>query len=240
MHPYQALRTQLLAETRRAVAASVDDDQLIIQAVTLLEQLEQAGNRLAKKAREWYALKNPELERTITDHAAFLRYVTKKRPAQGVMGGTFTEEDTEALDEAVRSVSTLFDEKERLHAYLETLLRRRCANLQELAGTKIAGQLLAHAGNLQRLASVPSSTLQLYGAETALFRHLRDKRKHRSPKYGVLFNHPLVQNAAPAMKGRAARALADKLSLCAKIDLFKGERKADEYRRILTARFTAW
>ena len=79
------------------------------------------------------------------------------------------------------------------------------------------------------MALLPASTEQLLGAEKALFRHL--KTGSRSPKFGVIFSHPIIQKASRKQKGKAARILADKLSLCARLDYFKGEFKAKEYRK---------
>jgi len=240
MEDHGELRKRLLGETRRQVAAAADRDQLIIQTVTTLEQLDHALNRLAKKAREWYALGNPEYERAAKDHETFVREAATKEPRPDSMGGELSAEDKEAIKTLLDALAGLYDEKARLESYLEGLMRANCPNLSGLAGSRIGAQLLSHAGSLRRLATVPSSTVQLYGAETALFRHLRDKRKHRSPKYGLIFNHPLVQKVAQRDRGKAARALADKLSLCAKLDLFKGELKAPEYKRALAAKFTEW
>lgn len=245
---HDALRKRLLEETRQQVAAAVDDDQLIIQAVTMLEQLEHATNSLAKKAREWYGLFLPELDKAVKDHERFLELAATKTRSEllkelgrsTTMGAALAPEDEDAITEMIATIRGLYKERERLVAYLDAKLAARCPNLRELAGTTIAAKLLSHAGSLERLTTVPSSTIQLYGAETALFRHLRNKRKHRSPKYGLLFNHPLVQKVAQRDRGKAARALADKLSLCAKLDRFKGERKAAEYRKALAAKFTEW
>ncbi len=244
---FSELRQQLLQETRQKVAASVDDDQLIIQAVTMLDLLEQSANKLAKKVREWYGLRLPELDKSVKEHPEFLARATSGSTAdllkslgvsdERTMGGMHGKNDEKAVDEALNAVKALYDERERLLAYIEEKMQTRCPNVTILAGGKIGAQLLSHAGSLERLASVPSGTLQLYGAETALFRHLRDKRRHRSPKYGVIFNHPLVQKAKQEERGKAARALADKLSLCAKIDRFHGDLKAQEYKAALEKRF---
>jgi nucleolar protein 56 len=213
-----------------------------VQSVTTLEQLDQASNSLAKKAREWYAIYWPELERESRDHEAFLSLALSRERVAGSpsMGGALAEQDVEAIREYLRTIARLYEERKRLESYLAAVMSRHAPNVAELAGPVFGARLLAHAGSLRRLATVPSSTIQLFGAETALFRHLRDKRKHRAPKYGVLFNHPLVQRVAQSDRGRAARSLADKLSLCAKLDYFKGERKAPQYRAELSAKFTEW
>ena len=239
-------RKALLAAAKQQVAASVGEDNLIIQAVTALEQLEQASNSLVKKAREWYGLLNPEFERSVKDHETFLTLVATKTKEEllkefpAAMGATLAPADEAAIKTYLATIHTLYAEREKILTYLEEKMTLRCPNVTALAGVTIGAKLLSHAGSLERLATVPSGTLQLFGAETALFRHLRDKRKHRSPKYGVIFNHPLVQKVGQQERGKAARSLADKLSMAAKLDYFKGEFKADEYKRQLAAKFTEW
>ena len=107
-------------------------------------------------------------------------------------------------------------------------MTKYCPNLLELAGATIAARLIELGKGLKHLALLPASTVQLLGAEKALFRHL--KTGSRSPKYGVIINHPLIQKAPRDKRGKAARMLADKLSLCARLDFFKGEFKALDYR----------
>jgi len=243
----QDVRKRLIAETRTKIAASVNDDQLIVQTVTTLDQLEQAANSLTKKAREWYGLYCPEAERAMKKHEEFVEKAAAKSRDQllseldlkETMGGMLSMNDVEILLAHLTLLNNLYKQKTALEAYLETLMQRRCPNITLLAGSKIGAQLLSHAGSLQRLASVPSGTLQLFGAETALFRHLKDKW-HKAPKYGVLFNHPLIQKVPVAERGKAARSLADKLSICAKLDFFGGELKAPEYKQQLADKFGAW
>ena len=110
-------------------------------------------------------------------------------------------------------------------------MKKYCPNVLELAGVTIGAQLLELAKSLRRMAFLPASTIQLLGAEKALFRHL--KTGSRSPKYGVIFQHPLIQNTKRSKRGKKARQLADKLSICAKLDFFKGEFLAKEYRKEL-------
>lgn len=240
MGNFDETRKRLLAQTKSKVAASVTDEQLIIQAVTSLQQLEQATNRLVKKAREWYGLLDPEFERSVQEHVDFLDQALSGRATATAMGGTLSEADAEAILTFLRQAKLLYEEKERLGAYVEAKMRGCCPNMTILAGSRIGAELLSHAGSLQRLATMPSGTLQLLGAEMALFRHLKDKRRHRSPKYGLIFKHPLVQKVSAKERGKAARSLADKLSICARIDLFKGETQAEAYKEALAKRFGEW
>ena len=110
-------------------------------------------------------------------------------------------------------------------------MKTYCPNLLELAGVTIGAKLIELGKSLKHLALLPASTIQLLGAEKALFRHI--KTGARSPKYGVIHAHSLIQKVNRDRKGKAARTLADKLSLCCRLDFFKGEFKANEYREEL-------
>ncbi len=239
-HQYAQLRTALLAETRKKVAAAVNQDMLVIQAITTLSQLEQSIHRLVKKAREWYALENPEYEHAEKDHDRFVLEASKQKAGKDSMGASLEAADSAAVQQQLVMIKQMTEQRDAVLAYLEKKMDQHYHNITVLAGGKIAAQLLSIAGSLERLATMPSSTLQLLGAETALFRHLRNRQRHRAPKFGVLFNHPLVQKLPASERGKAARALADKLSMCAKLDLFKGEKKAREYKKALEKRFTTW
>ena len=105
-----------------------------------------------------------------------------------------------------------------MEKYLDDLLKEVAPNLRELAGSTIAARLISLSGGLDKLVKKPSSTIQLLGAEKALFRFLHGRG--RSPKYGLLFMHNMVQNAPNEKKGKIARVLASKLSIAAKIDYY--------------------
>ncbi len=110
------------------------------------------------------------------------------------------------------------NEKKDLMSFLEKEMNEELPSFTLIAGSIIGARLLAEAGSKRRLAFVPSSTMQLLGAEKALFNHL--KKKGKSPKHGHIFNHPLLQKLPKVKRGKAARILAGKLSLAAKIDYF--------------------
>ncbi len=129
----------------------------------------------------------------------------------------------------------MYQFKQSLLIYLEARLKKLLPNMTALAGVTIAARLLAGAGSARKLALLPASTIQLLGAEKALFRHLKSGAK--SPKHGYIVNHPLIQKVGRSDKGKASRMLADKLALCARIDYFKGEFKADDYKKELEVRF---
>ena len=122
-----------------------------------------------------------------------------------------------------KGVKSLIQEDEDIKENFE----ERCRNLNCVAGRDIGIMLISHAGSLKKLALMPSSKIQLLGAEKSLFRHL--KKATPSPKHGIIFSHALVSGAKN--KGKAARLLADKIAIAARIDYFKGKFIGDKLRK---------
>ncbi len=237
------MRDVLLALTKKQIAEAVTEDTMIAQALASFDELTVQLNTLTSRLREWHAYTLPELDHIISDNERFVKLIAEKSytellkefAADKSMGALLTDENYIPIQNMAQKLATLYDERGELLNYLEKTLKFRAPNMQALAGTTIAARLLSGAGSLRRLAIMPSSTIQLLGAEKALFRHLRSGAK--SPKHGHIFNHQLVQHAKRADAGKVARGLADKLSLCAKLDFFKGEFKGDEYKEALEKKF---
>lgn len=227
----QLLREKAIKKTKQAIAKSITEDNIIIQATSSFEILEDSANAIAKKAREWYSLNLPEFENSIKDHEKFLEIALEKSKEELIkelnievtMGTTLSEVDLDALKSFLRVAKDMQDQRHKIKEYLEIILTDYAPGLLKMAGTTIAAKLIKQAGSLRKLSLVPASTLQLYGAETALFRHLKNKR-NRPPKYGVIFSHPVIQKVEKASRGKASRALADKLSIMAKIDYFNKDK----------------
>ena len=240
---WQALRTKAITETKRAVAAAVTDDNLITQSISAIEELDRNANTLVRRLREWYELYSPEFSRAIGDNEAFTKRILEKTKEeqlrelslQATMGADLPEADVEQAKSLARTIKAMYEERSRLEGYVEQVMSRHCPNITILAGPTVAAKLLREAGSLRRLATIQASTVQLYGAEKALFRHL--KTGARPPKHGHIINHPLVSKASKKDKGRVARALADKISIAAKVDYFKGEPIGQKLREELEARF---
>ena len=235
MVDFKELRKKSIGDAKQKVKASVSKDMMIINAINNVEELEKSINVLSKRLREWFSLKNPELERAVQDNEQFVKValVAKDEPTE--MGAELGEEDEMAIKGLAVAAQGLVETKTFLLLYLEKTMAGYCRNVYAIAGATIGAKLLREAKGLQRLASIGASTVQLLGAENALFRHI--KSGARPPKYGHIFNHPLVSNARKEDRGKAARALADKISICARLDFFKGEFLADKYLKDLGEKF---
>ncbi|MBN1503033.1 hypothetical protein JW930_05805 [Candidatus Woesearchaeota archaeon] len=224
--------------TKHQIKASIQDDVLIIQAVSAYDELTKIINILVKRIREWYCYYLPEISESIEDNETFIRVILGKSKNELVkeskisfsMGADLKDKDKEALFTLVKEINSLIIIRNTHEKYIEEIMQRACPNMTAITGALIAGKLISIAGSLRNLVMFPASTIQLLGAEKALFRHMRNKRS-LPPKYGVLSQHPLIQKAKKKHHGKIARLLADKISIAVKIDYFKGKYRGDELNK---------
>ncbi|MDO8511009.1 MAG: hypothetical protein Q7S55_02485 [Nanoarchaeota archaeon] len=228
---YQDFYQRNLELTKEGLKNAVNEDNLIMQAIANINELDKISNTMSKRLREWYSLYYPELSEEIEDHEKYVESVLEQERGAATFGADLGAIDVEEMKLLAGRIISLYALRKQHELYLQKIMEKYCPNLLELAGATIAARLIELGKGLKHLALLPASTVQLLGAEKALFRHL--KTGSRSPKYGVIINHPLIQNAQRDKKGKAARMLADKLSLCARLDFFKGEFKAPDYRKDL-------
>lgn len=233
MADFKALRKKNIELTKKAIRDSVSDDILIIQSIRSIEDITKAIDMLVKRLREWYEYHNPEFSNSIDDHAKFTEIILEKSKDEllkdlGIdftMGADFSDLDMKAMESFAVRIQTLYAEKKTQVEYIEAKMKEVCPNMLRLTGALIGAKLLEHAGSLKNMVGMPASTIQLLGAEKALFRHI--KTGARCPKYGLLINHQLVCSQHQKLKGKAARAIADKISIAVKVDYYKGEYVGD-------------
>jgi len=236
----EALVKNNIAIVKRAISASVSKEQFIIQSINAVEELDRICNGLSKRLREWYGYYFPESVEKIVDNEIFVRTILEKDKKELMiefglkesMGPNIGENelrisDVDKMIEYAWQVQSMYDQRESLKNYLEELMKEVCPNIYAVAGTMIGAKLMEKAGSLRHLSMMPSSTIQLLGAERALFRHLRNKRV-RPPKHGLILNHPYVLDSKN--KGKAARQFAARISIASKVDYFKGEYIGDKLK----------
>jgi len=240
---YFALREKCFEHTKKELQKAVTEDVLVIQTKEMIDDLNRICNQLTKRMREWSGGWIPELA-VLDDHESYIKKLTKNKEeiltelgCDESVGTNIPQEHIEKLQKTALAIATLYDTRAELIAFSEEELKKIMPNTLEICGVSIASNLLAHAGSLKKLSRYPAGTIQLLGAESALFRHLRNK-KHKSPKHGTIINHPLVQKTQRRNRGKVARALADKISIAAKVDYFKGEPCGERLRQELEARFS--
>ncbi|WYZ37187.1 hypothetical protein EsH8_II_000693 [Colletotrichum jinshuiense] len=229
-------------------------DAMVVQAIKLVDDLDKELNVYAMRTKEWYGWHFPELAKILNDNLVYARLVVAvgmrssfaeadlsdilpeeletpvKTAAEISMGTEITPEDLDNIQLLAQQVVTYSEYRNQLSNYLETRMRALAPNLTALVGYLVGARLIAHAGSLISLAKAPSSTIQIFGAEKALFRAL--KTKHDTPKYGIIYHSSLVGQATGKNKGKIARSLAAKTALGLRVDaLGEFEDQDDEEER---------
>lgn len=222
-------------------------DNMIIQSIALLDQLDKDLNLFAMRCREWYSYHFPELYKIVQDNAVFAALVTvigdraqlteEATPqiqqivggdaklaetvihaARTSMGMEIADVDLQTVKSFAERVSALAKYRLKLHGYLCDKMQSVAPNLAALIGEMVGARLISHAGSLTSLAKYPASTVQILGAEKALFRAL--KSKGNTPKYGLIFHSSFIGKASSKNKGRISRYLANKCSIASRLDCF--------------------
>ncbi|MBI2663776.1 hypothetical protein HYX10_00345 [Candidatus Woesearchaeota archaeon] len=224
----QDARKAIIAVAKQKVRNAVTEDELIIQAASSVQELDKSTAMLTKRLREWYGLQNPEDAFTISDSERFIEAV--KEGKKGEMGVQLGEDDKREMNELANSATQLLQLRKHHEQYLGKRMESVCPNLLAVAGAAVGAKILAAAGSLRRLATMPATTLQLLGAEKSMFKYLRKKSK-KMPRFGILHEHKLIAAAKEKEKGKMARLLADKIAIAARVDYFKGKFVGDKLLR---------
>ncbi|CAN4096172.1 unnamed protein product [Withania somnifera] len=215
-------------------------DTMIVQAIGLLDDLDKELNTYAMRVREWYGWHFPELTKIVKDNILYAKAVKLmgdrvnaakldfseilpeeveaelKETAMISMGTEVSDLDLENIKDLCSQVLSFSEYRAQLYDYLKSRMNTIAPNLTALVGELVGARLIAHGGSLLNLAKQPGSTVQILGAEKALFRAL--KTKHATPKYGLIYHASLIGQAAPKHKGKIARSLASKVSLAIRYD----------------------
>jgi len=235
MVDFRKLRQESIRQAKKDVKQAFSRDLLIVQAVNSIEELTTVSNMLVNRLREWYGFYDPEFVKNTHSNEEFASGIAFAEKQKESMGADLEKKDMGILLALAKQIASLHKLKEDLTGYLENTMKEVCPNLNAVAGSFIGAKLLSFAGSLKNLSEMTSSTVQLLGAEKALFRHLHGQGK--SPKHGILINHELVKNAQFKEKGKVARALADKIAIASKVDYFKGDFVGDKLCADLEKRF---
>lgn len=231
------LHAAMVELAKRRVRRAIRTEDHLRQAVAAVDDLLEQENGLVERIREWYGLHFPELAKMV-DEPEYLELVAKhgrreKLPmdARESVGAELGEAEEAELQGMARLAQSLAAQRADLERYVEKTVRGIAPNVSELAGPMIAARLVTLAGSVEDLARYPSGTVQLLGAERALFRHL--KSGSRPPKHGVLFQHPLIHRAPPWQRGALARAFAGRISMAARADAYTHRHIAPELQTSL-------
>ena len=242
----EIIRQQSISAAEQAIRESSSRPDLhLVQAIQALDDTDKFLNVTATRVSEWYGLHFPESLQLVSDNLALCKLVVElgRRDgftAESLSGRGFSDKKVEALVSAgerskggvivdgdlgrVKALASLAmelsSERDKLNSYVEGQMKRIAPNVTDVAGATIGARLMAKAGGLDRLAVLPASTIQILGAEKALFRALRTGA--RPPKHGILFQHQEVHMAPKWQRGKIARTLANKIAIAARVDYYRG------------------
>lgn len=226
-------------------------DNMIIQSISLIDQLDKDINTFSMRLREWYSFHFPELVKLVNDnylYAKLVKVIGNRKDAQqeeetlleqieaviqdesvanaiinamkSSMGMEISKIDFENIQTFAVKVVNLAEYRRKLLTYLQSKMGAVAPNLSTLIGEMVGARLISHAGSLVNLAKYPASTVQILGAEKALFRALKSRGKINTPKYGLIFHSTFIGKAGQKNKGRISRFLANKCSIASRVDCF--------------------
>jgi nucleolar protein 56 len=246
----EMIRQQSIAAAEAAIReASSRPDLHLVQAIQALDDTDKFLNNTATRVSEWYGLHFPELTQMMDDKVALCRMVVDVGRRDGFAesnlkgrgmtdkkieavltardrskGGEISDADLARVKSLAQLALELSSERDKLASYVESVMKKIAPNVTDIAGATIGARLMAKAAGLDRLAVMPASTIQILGAEKALFRALRTGS--RPPKHGILFQHQEVHTAPKWQRGKIARTLANKIAIAARVDFYRGTEDA--------------
>jgi nucleolar protein 56 len=221
---------------------SESPDLHIIQSINTLDETDKIINGISSRVREWYGLHFPELDNIIDSIIGYSQIVLAgKRQnlskkvfedagfpdskiemlsviSEKSRGGDISEENLSLVKSLAKQILELHELRKKIENHVETQMNKIAPNISAILGPSVGARILARAGSLKRLASMPASTIQVLGAEKALFRSL--KTGAPPPKHGLLFQHALVHASPRWQRGKIARAIAAKAAIAARVDVY--------------------
>lgn len=227
---------------------SAKPDLQAMESVQALDEIDKTANIVSSRVREWYGLHFPELTSMTEDNVSLIKLIMEfrtrekfdagelekmgysKNKSNAIVsasaqsrGAELREEDLSRIIQLSEEALHLFSLRDKLASHVERTMRQFAPNVSEIAGATIGARLIARAGGLEKLAIMPASTIQILGAEKALYRAL--KSGSRPPKHGILFQHAAVHGAPKWQRGKIARSIAGKIAIAARVDEFRGTKE---------------
>lgn len=206
----QALRSVMTRMAEEGIAQSLSrKDNTLLQMVRMLDETDNVINLLTERITEWYSSVTPSYSRKYTRSNA-PRLLQK-----------LAKEENPAMKRAAREILSLSETRLAMMKEVSREADRVLPNMSALVGGLVAARIISRAGGLEETARLAGSSIQVLGAESALFSHIRTGSS--SPKHGIIFQHRRIHNAPKEARGKTARLLAAKLAIAARLDLYRGE-----------------
>jgi len=228
----------------KVTEVSQSPDLHLIPAINTLDETDKIINSISSRLREWYGLHFPELDNLIDSINGYSQIVLSGKREniskedfekagfskdkvemlslikEKSRGGNISEKNFGIVQSLAKQILELFELRKNIEEHVDEQMKEEAPNISAILGTAVGARILAHAGSLNRLARMPASTIQILGAEKALFRSL--KTGANPPKHGILFQHATVHASPSWQRGKIARAVAAKAAIAARVDVFGG------------------
>ena len=235
---------QALGSTKEELSEE-DSEKHLIKAVKTLEVVEGSINEKEERFKDWYSLHFPELVDEIRDIGQLAKILDDSvqrddleafsEMAENSNGSEMGEKEKQIIETVLEDLNSNLELREELETYIKSSVKEEMPNLSKLLDPLIASQILAQAGGLDELAKMPASTVQMLGAEKALFRYLRGNGT--PPKHGILFEHEFVRPLPSNPRGKMARFMANKTVMAARLDNYGDKDKGEELREEARKKF---
>ncbi|MFH0837016.1 MAG: NOP5/NOP56 family protein [Candidatus Aenigmatarchaeota archaeon] len=209
-------------------------DKFIIQANNALDDISKISNLMSERLKEWFGLHYPECRlshKELVKHVATYGSKNNFPTFTESVGLDLSEEDILVIQSYAQVIEKINEERRQLEAYIKTSIRELMPNSSALIDEILLAKMVASAGSIERLARLSASSIQLIGAEKALFRHL--KKQGKSPKFGMIFISSWIQASSDDQKGKVARILSAKLMQSIRIDFYSGRDESHRIRKEL-------
>ncbi len=214
--------------------SSQQEDKLLIQAINSIDEIDESISQLIERIREWETIYFPEIE-TIHNNESYIKLIADYPNREDAIkdnpdlfkdvlisnGADLTDEDIFILNDFAKSLKALQESRRNIENYIDKKMDSIAPNLKNLIGASLAAKLIAHIGSIKRLSTLSASTIQIIGAEKALFRHL--KTGENPPKHGLIYQSPYVRGSNYWIRGKVARKLALKITFAVRKDVYTKE-----------------
>lgn len=223
---------------------SKSKDKHLIQAINSIEEIDESISKLIERIREWYALYFPEME-VIKNNETYIKLISENKTKDKIIEAKpeaflidineleedIDLEDLEIMNNYANSIYSLQKSRKEIEKYIDSKMESIAPNLKLLVGSTLGAKLIAHAGGVKRLATYSASTIQIMGAEKALFRHL--KTGDNPPKYGLIYQHPQIRGSKWWNRGKIARMLSSKIAMATRRDVFTKTFNPETYNEFI-------
>ncbi len=250
-------REKFLKKSKETVTKALRSRDMLLMGVTkTVDDLDKAINQLYERLEDWYGIYFPEMktedymkycqlvmiiDKSDVEIKEIAKLVGQKKAeelvskASSSLGAKLEPKDLNQCQSLAKSIMSLDNQRSSFEDYQKELAKELCPNMSAVAGSVISAKLVSHVGSLSKLAMLPSSTIQVLGAEKALFKHLKN-RKVKPPKHGIIFQHAKISSSPKKVRGKIARVLANKISIASKADAFTKRDISDDVRKGLDER----